>query len=191
MKALKFSILSFCSIALSCAPAMAVDPQRGRCMAGYCLWTEVLNKELIKDKDGAKLYAISYREGAAPHMSDNDQQCHKDDKFSESSYLKSATIWYPPQKAYVFCSTKLPAFIKATAQVLSLDTNAEYYGKANAVSIYIPVCHNVSMNEFFSPKLALNKNYHSNDFSTIMVGKAEDLFRLQNPSAMASHRNKM
>ena len=58
-------LIAFC-VLLMTGHAHASDPQVGRCMMGNCVWTKVLNKQLIKVKDGAILYKVQFQEGVAP-----------------------------------------------------------------------------------------------------------------------------
>lgn len=156
---------------------------------GNCVWTKILDKQLIKAKDGAALYKVQFQEGLAPHMNDGGH-CNKGDNFSESKDLQKSIHWYSPSSEFVFCSNKLPAVITTNAKIIPLSSNSMSYGRANIISVYAPVCHNVSTNEFLSKKFQDDNHYTDSGLEMVMVKNPERMFEFLDSKVLAAYANK-
>lgn len=174
---------------LIASTAHAIGPQVGRCMMGNCVWTKILNKELLKEKGGASLYKVQYQEGIAP-LNDDSGHCYKDDNFDESEGLKKSIHWYSPNTAFVFCSNKLPSVITTIAKIIPVTLNGVEYGRANGISTYAPVCHNVPVKQFLSKKFLDDHHYQESGLEMIMIKNPYKMFDLLDPKVLEAHENK-
>ena len=182
-------ILCLCVFSFSTS-VHALEPQIGRCMMGSCIWTKILNKTLVKSQNGASLYKVQIQEGLVPHMDENGR-CLKNASFNEIPFLQKNIGWYSPTEEYVFCSNKLPAVITTVAKIIPLSMESMSYGKANIISVYAPVCHNITVKEFLTDKFRQDNHYEDSGLETILVKKPEKLFELLNPKVLAAYENKI
>lgn len=175
---------------LFCTGAQATDSQVSHCMMRSCVLTKVLDKTLIKTKDGASLYKVVYQEGITSQHDENGQN-PLESSLIEGQSLQRDISWHSPNQEYVFCSNKLPAVITTIAKIVPLNRDSLSHGRVGAISVYATVCHNVSMTEFLTEKFQRSNNYQDSGLESILVKQPERLFDFLDAKVLEAYEYKL